>query len=142
MIDPLFDPIFNLPLQKIQHVPDRKVSPSETQVQSPTVSQSSTQTQGGVVAGKTAEESGAEQKVFRDNGLISAITHAIFGRADEQLAPTDLQDRTRRRKQAGDQAAAFANSGGDSAEGFMQAPGSGGSGIGLQDIASAIRKIF
>jgi hypothetical protein len=71
-------------------------------------------------------------------GVLDSVLFALTGTPDAALAPEDMQARQQRRNQAGNAAASFANSGGDSAEGFMGAPGAGGSGFGLDDIIKLV----
>lgn len=88
-------------------------------------------------------ESGLTPKP-KSGGLLDSVIFALMGTPDAVLQAggdeSDIKARSQRRSQAGDKAAAAAN--GDLGDSYMGAPGTSGSGFGLNDILNLVGKII
>lgn len=98
------------------------------------------------VSGGASDSTNAVNRASRKPGaddrhgdFLGNFAKTLMGSPDMDLSPEQMRDRTSRRKEAGALARnAMEDPGGD----FMDPPNAGGSGFGLQDVVSIIKKLF
>lgn len=134
------DLLKGLPLTHIASAPPiRKLTDINPQAMLPMQTDGLAESDTGVTA---AQKAGVQTKGQGKPSVLDSVIYALTGTPDALLTPEDSKARAGRRAEAGRDAAQAANQGGDVADKFMGAPGTGGSGFGLGDIVSFASKLF
>lgn len=91
----------------------------------------------GAVSDSTAAVNNQTKASGSSSDFLGNFAKTLMGTPDMDMTPEDMKDRTNRRKQAGSLAQSAMEDPGE-----IPAVGNSGSGFGLQDLVSIVKKLF